>query len=130
MDSTASEQPLTKIKKSLLPLVKELEQVSIDDFHEIYFREGDSQGYYATDNKGELIYLATNSLRTKLSLLSECTALEVLIMDHGDLNEIPKEIIQLASLVSLSIISSNIREIPEKIVNMHRLEELDLEGNW
>lgn len=129
MDSTASEQPLTKIKKSLLPLVEELEQVHIDDFQDTYFGSDELQGYYATDNKGELIYLATNSLRQKLSILSECSALEILIVDHGDLNEIPKEIIQLTSLVSLTIRFSSIREIPEKIANMHRLEELDLEGN-
>lgn len=129
MDSTASEQPLTKIKKSLLPLVEELEQVPIDDFHDAYYGSDESRGYYATNNKGELIYLATNASMPKLSLLIECTALEALILDGENLNEIPKEIFHLTSLTYLSIRFSNIEEIPHEIGSMYRLEALDLEGN-
>lgn len=129
MDFTASEQTLTKIKCSLLPLVKELKQVAINDFFITYLSGAESKGYYATNDEGELVSLALKSAIKRLPLLSKCTALKSLILEHEELNEIPKEIFQLKSLESLRITHSNIKEIPDQIINLHRLRALDLSGN-
>lgn len=129
MDSTASDQPLTPIKHSLLPLVKDLQQVTLQHFYEFHFEGVEPQGCYTTNTKGELISLATKFFTPKLSLLKKCLTLKTLILEHAKLDRFPTEILHLNSLRVLQLPSSKIKEIPDNIQNLKNLRILDLEGN-
>ena len=129
MDITVTEQALTKIKPTLLPLVAGLEQLDTEDIHDAYFSETTGNGFYSTNDAGNLVSLIIKSNIPELSLLSQCTSLERLLFNDIELNEIPKEIFQLKSLNELRIRFSNIKEIPAQIANLSNLETLDLEYN-
>ena len=67
----------------------------------------------------------------KVLVTVECTPRhkEWLFLDHCDLVEIPEDIFELESLVSISLVGNKLRFIPDRLRDLPNLKQIVLLGN-
>lgn len=75
------------------------------------------------------VYLVDCNLSQIDSLFWENSKVEVLVLDNNQISEIPKEVVNLEALVTLSLKNNKIEHLPEYFSRLKTLKTLDISGN-
>lgn len=130
-----TKEDLPKIKNDLLPLVRDLLQLSdsVKVFDYGHHRSpNDKGGAFSVNDKGELTSLVLKPIEESnvdWKLILKCKYLQALHLEGFNLGHVPEEVLTITELTNLRLINLQIKEIPENICNLTSLESLDVSNN-
>ena len=133
---SSTKENLPKFKDDLLPLVKDLFQLSDSartyNYEYRRFLSNDKGGAFSVNNKGELtglILKPTAEPNVDWDLILKCKYLKVLHLEGFNFEYLPEEVLAITGLTNLKLINLKIKKIPENICNLYLLESLDISNN-